>query len=455
MQTGRARSQHDSRRYDGIVFDVGGTLIGFPNQAPFQSFLAQAGLPAADRDARAFHRRFLTVVGAERDKAQGLGAEEADLNAWWHTVFDRTWPDRPDLAEEMYRWLRADRFDRLFDDVVPALEALREMEMPIGVLSNFGSNLEDLLQQLGLGDCFAFVIVSSLVGLAKPDPRIFDLAAAKMGRPPHRLLYVGDHMGDDIEGARSAGLDAVLIDRFGRQPATLCPRISSLRELAAYVQQPTNPAPAIIFDMDGVVLDSPPLHLLTWQRTLEPLGISLTAGDLYPLEGMPTERTAQKLTENLLGRACSFEEAQRLANEKRALFRHMFKPRCVPGIAALLHDLRGRGYHLGLVTGSARSVVDESLVPTGMAGLFEAIVAGDQVSQGKPHPEPYQTAAHLLGYPPAECLAVENAPLGVQSAQAAGMRCVALETTLPAAQLAAADRVFPDARALRDWLLAR
>ena len=191
MQTGRARSQHDSRRYDGIVFDVGGTLIGFPNQAPFQSFLAQAGLPAADRDARAFHRRFLTVVGAERDKAQGLGAEEADLNAWWHTVFDRTWPDRPDLAEEMYRWLRADRFDRLFDDVVPTLEALGEIEMPMGVLSNFGSNLEDLLQRLGLGDCFAFVIVSSLVGLAKPDPRIFDLAAAKMGRPPPPAALCG------------------------------------------------------------------------------------------------------------------------------------------------------------------------------------------------------------------------------------------------------------------------
>lgn len=455
MQTRHDESQRDGRRYGGLVFDVGGTLIGFPDQAPFQSFLAQAGLPATGHDARAFHRRFLTVIGAERDNAQGLGVDEAGLDAWWQAVFARTWSDRPDLAEEMHHWLRAGRLDRLFDDAMPALETLHEMGMPMGVLSNFASNLEDLLCRLKVRDCFDFVIVSSMVGLAKPDPRIFDLAAAAMGQAHHRLLYIGDHVADDIEGAQSAGLDAVLIDRFDRQPETLCPRISSLRDLVDYIQQPTSPAPAIIFDMDGVVLDSPPLHLLTWQRTLEPLGISLTAGDLYPLEGMPTERTAQELTERLLGQACSYNDAQRLANEKRALFRQMFKPVCVPGIVPLLHDLRGRGYQLGLVTGSARSVVDESLVPTGVADLFKVIVAGDQVSQGKPHPEPYQIAAHHLGYPPMECLAVENAPLGVQSAQAAGMRCVALETTLPAEQLAAADQVFPDAKTLHAWLLAR
>jgi len=246
----------------------------------------------------------------------------------------------------------------------------------------------------------------------------------------------------------------VLIDRANRQPQAFCSRIGSLMELEGYVRMPTEPARAIVLDMDGVVLDSMPTHLLTWQRTLAPLGVDLTADDLYPLEGVPTESTAKLLTERLLGQACSDEEAQRLADAKRALFAQIFAPTFVPGILPLLYDLRGRGYRLGLVTGSARSVVDGSLAPTGVTGLFDAIVTGDQVSRGKPAPEPYRLAAARLGLSPSECLAVENAPLGIQSAKAAEMACVALETTLPAEQLPAADRVFPDAVTLRAWLLS-
>jgi beta-phosphoglucomutase len=351
----------------------------------------------------------------------------------------------------MDRWYLAGDFNRLFADALPALEALREMGLPMAVLSNWGTHLHDNLKRFDLLRFFEFEIVSAKVHLAKPDPRIFDLAVSKTNAPRQRLLYVGDHIGDDIEGATGAGLDAVLIDRLDRRAEELCPRIGSLLDLVNYVQSPT--PPAIIFDMDGVVLDSLPTHLTTWQQTLAPLGIEMTADDLYPLEGIPTERTAQRLTELFLGQPCSDEQARRLAGTKRAIFREIFEPTLVPGIAPLLHDLHGRGYRLGLVTGSARSVVDESLTPTGLADLFEVIVTGDQVSRGKPAPEPYLTAADRLGLPPAECLVVENAPLGIRSAQAAGMRCVALETTLPADRLPPTDRVFSNARDLRTWLL--
>ncbi len=447
----------DESRYDAVVFDVGGTLLGFHEWSPFQEFLAHAGLPASDEDAHAFHRRLLSVIVAERDNAQGLGANEEELHGWWQTNFAKTWPQRPDLAEEMFRWLFAGRFDRLFADVRPALEALRNQGMPMGVLSNFGTHLDEVLQRFDLHRYFDFVVISAQVGLAKPDPRIFELVVEKAGHPAPRLLYVGDHIGDDIEGARGAGLDAVLIDRGDRQARALCPRIHSLLDLLDYVRPPTRPAPAIIFDMDGVVLDSMPTHVQTWQQALAPLGIELAADDLYPLEGVPTELTAQKLTEKFLGRPCSAEEAQRLAGAKRAYFRQIFEPKLVPGIGPLLHDLHGRGYRLGLVTGSARSVVDESLAPTGVAALFDAVVTGDQVARGKPDPEPYRIAAERLGLPPAECLAVENAPLGIRSAKGAGMGCVALETTLSAEQLTAAgaDRVFEQARSLRAWILAR
>jgi putative hydrolase of the HAD superfamily len=136
----------------------------------------------------------------------------------------------------MLLWLRTGRFDQLFDDSLPALEALREMGVRLGVLSNFTPDLEDLLSRLGVHGYFDFIIVSSHVGLAKPDPRIFELAVVKAGRPKDRLLYVGDHIGDDIEGARAAGLDAVLIDRKNRQPDAPCPRIQSLLELTDFVR---------------------------------------------------------------------------------------------------------------------------------------------------------------------------------------------------------------------------
>jgi beta-phosphoglucomutase len=124
-------------------------------------------------------------------------------------------------------------------------------------------------------------------------------------------------------------------------------------------------------------------------------------------------------------------------------------------MAPLLHDLHGRGYRLALVTGSARSVVEESLVPTGVADLFEVVVTGDEVERGKPDPEPYSTAARRLGVAPAHCLAVETAPLGVRSARTAGMVCVALETTLPAERLtiAGAARAFGNAGELRRWAI--
>ena len=90
-------------RYDRVIFDVGGTLTGFHQSAPFQEFLAHAGLPALDEDAHRFHRELIANILAERDHAQGKGADAAELENWWHTVFAKPWPDRDDLVEEMLR----------------------------------------------------------------------------------------------------------------------------------------------------------------------------------------------------------------------------------------------------------------------------------------------------------------------------------------------------------------
>jgi beta-phosphoglucomutase len=446
-------TSRDEFRYDTLIFDVGGTLIGFHEAEPFRVFLQHAGLPATEEDARAFHRRLMAILLAERHKVQGQGAQGQELRAWWQANFHLAWPGRPDLAEEMLDWLFAGRFDRLFADVLPTLEMLRAAGISMGVLSNFGPHLEDVLQGLDVRAYFDFVIISAVVGIAKPDRRVFDLAVEASGAPRERLLYVGDHVGDDIEGAWGAGLDAVLIDRLGHFAEAPCPRIGNLLELGRYIRFPSQPARAILFDLDGVVLDSSPAHLASWQQALAPLGIALTGQDLYPLEGMPTQPTAKEFVARFQGRTISDEEARRLAETKQRLFVGLFETAFVPGIVPLLHDLRGRGYRLGLVTGSSRRMVDRALASPALQGLFHVIVTGDEVGSGKPDPEPYRTAAERLGLPPAECLVVENSPLGTQSAKAAGMACVALETTLPAERLPEADRAFDSVRSLGAWLL--
>ena len=441
-------------RYDAVLFDVGGTLIGFVDSEPFRQFLLDAGLPASDEEGRCLYERFLSVIRAERDRAQGVGASEAALESFWRSVFALVWPGQLDVADEMYCRFRGNRFDRLLPDVRPTLDALRAAGLRLGVVSNFTGGLEALLTQLGVRDHFEFVITSAHVWLAKPDPRIFDLAVTRLGLPRRRLLYVGDHFGDDIQGARAAGLDAVLIDHGFRHKDLPCPRISRLVDLERYVRWPAGPAAAILFDFDGVVLDSIAAHLRAWQETLAPLGIQMTIDHLAPIEGMPTEPMAQLLLEQLLGRAGAPGEIERLATTKRALYRRYLKPRPIPGIVQLLHDLQGRGYRLGLVTGGVRSIVDSVLVLFGVADLFEVIVTSEDTARGKPDPEPYRTAAVRLGLPASDCLVVENAPLGLRSARGAGMACVALETTLPAARLAAADRIFANVAALQSWLLS-
>jgi len=102
--------------------------------------------------------------------------------------------------------------------------------------------------------------------------------------------------------------------------------------------------------------------------------------------------------------------------------------------------LQNKGYLLGLVTGTPKAEI-EKILPDRIRGLFDCIIAGDQVKNGKPDPEPYLAAARGLNVAAECCLVVENAPLGIQSAQKAGMFCVALTTSLPKEYLKNADAI--------------
>jgi putative hydrolase of the HAD superfamily len=135
-------------------------------------------------------------------------------------------------ADALYeRFIVREGFMPVFGDVEDALVRLRSRGLRLGVLSNFPPNLEDTLRQHGIHGYFDFFVVSSLVGLEKPDPAIFELAIERAGSPRETILYVGDSPDDDIDGAAAVGLPAILIDRHDRHPQAACTRIKTLSEL--------------------------------------------------------------------------------------------------------------------------------------------------------------------------------------------------------------------------------
>jgi putative hydrolase of the HAD superfamily len=122
---------------------------------------------------------------------------------------------------------------RLYPDVLPALEALRERGVALGIISNWEGWLESLLLHLQIRDFFATTTISGHHGVEKPDPRIFELALRGLGVAPAEAAHVGDSVPHDVEGARRAGLLPVLIDRHGAHGRREYLRIADLRELPA------------------------------------------------------------------------------------------------------------------------------------------------------------------------------------------------------------------------------
>jgi beta-phosphoglucomutase len=209
---------------------------------------------------------------------------------------------------------------------------------------------------------------------------------------------------------------------------------------------------AILFDMDGVLVDSMAYHLESWQEILGRFGIALADEFVYRYEGaMGLEVIAgvferQGLTFEA-DQLSAIYEGQNALFQERYLNRVSLYPRALP----LLSDCRERGIRLGLVTSSRLNLVERIWSAEQLLG-FATVVTADQVTRFKPHPDPYLKALDNLGLAGNRCLVVENAPAGIQAAKAAGLDCYAIASTLNPEYLREADRVFPDLEALGDYL---
>jgi beta-phosphoglucomutase len=202
---------------------------------------------------------------------------------------------------------------------------------------------------------------------------------------------------------------------------------------------------AALFDMDGVIADTMPLHFESWRRAFEELGISIDQRDVYMREGMTSTAMARDIAGSR-GVALSDDVMKKLVDDKTRMFNVMVGEcaRAYDGVEETLKMLRNNGLKLALVTGSRRESARGVLRKIGLENAFEVLIAAEDVAEGKPGPEPYARAMTILNLPALDCLVVENAPLGVMSAKAAKAGYViALATTLDASCLAQADEVVP------------
>ena len=210
---------------------------------------------------------------------------------------------------------------------------------------------------------------------------------------------------------------------------------------------------AVLFDMDGVILDSMQHHAQAWQEVLAGVGFQVPLDFILENEGaLGVEVLARFLAEHGAGQGLGPEhlgQAQagmpRLLDQQAELYlsRHAGQVRPYPGARRLLAALGQAGVPTALVTSSRRALVQRCLGPELLAG-FAAVVSAEDVTRHKPHPDPYLAAAQALGQEPTACLVVENAPAGIAAARSAGATCYALCTTLPAERLQGAQAVFPN-----------
>jgi beta-phosphoglucomutase len=196
----------------------------------------------------------------------------------------------------------------------------------------------------------------------------------------------------------------------------------------------------ILFDLDGVIVDTLHYHFLAWEHMFERYGGSVSEKTVLLHEGRNSREILPILMQET-GVKIPEEEQARFIEEKRAYYRSIVQVTQYPGAFEAIDELKSRGFKVALVTACALKNMQHSLNGKQQAH-FDFIITGDEVPRAKPFPDPYLTAARQLKLEPRQCAVVENAPLGIEAAKNAGMYCIAIETTLGKEYLHSADCIL-------------
>lgn len=200
---------------------------------------------------------------------------------------------------------------------------------------------------------------------------------------------------------------------------------------------------AVIFDLDGTLIDNNAYHLQTWVQYLKNRNREMSEEEY---KANVNGRTNKDVIEYIYGRKMDDAEAMVYALEKEALYREIYQPHIEPvaGLLPLLQHIKDLGLPMAIVTSGIQVNIDFMFANIPMRPYFDVIVNSSHISQGKPHPEIYLKTAQLLQVAPENCLVFEDAVVGINSAKAAGMKVIGVLTTHSAAELSGADALITD-----------
>jgi beta-phosphoglucomutase family hydrolase len=196
-----------------------------------------------------------------------------------------------------------------------------------------------------------------------------------------------------------------------------------------------------IFDMDGTIVDNMAFHTQSWITFFERRGQLIDADEFFRTTA---GRQGKEIIRSALGEHLGDDEVTLLNHEKEALYRELYAPHLasVGGFDALVERAQAEGIALAVATAAPPANIAFTLDGLDLRRHFGVVVGAADVARGKPHPDVFLEAATRCGVPPAHCIVFEDAPLGVEAARRAGMRCIVLTTTLPASNFAEFDNVI-------------
>lgn len=202
-------------------------------------------------------------------------------------------------------------------------------------------------------------------------------------------------------------------------------------------------AEAVIFDFDGVIVDTEPLHYAAFQRTLEPLGLHFSWQEYVETYIGFDDRDAFRHAFSSKGKILGQDELHSLIEQKAAFFQEVIRSdvSAYPGVLDLIIHLHAHKTPLAICSGALRADIDPILAMLGISDYFDVIVTADDVAASKPDPECYQLAfqrlqsAHQSGFSKNATVAIEDTPAGISAAKAAGLMVYAVTNSYPAARL--------------------
>jgi beta-phosphoglucomutase len=211
---------------------------------------------------------------------------------------------------------------------------------------------------------------------------------------------------------------------------------------------------AVLFDFDGVLVNSEPLHYRALRECLRPEGIDINEDEYARSYLAYDDAEAIRVALEKHGHPFDGTRVRRVAERKAALFDELLgSVPFFPGAAELVQEL-AREVPLAIASGALHREIERILTAGGLRQAFTAIVAADDVTRGKPHPEPYLTAMSAVapqapGLAAGECLVVEDSMPGIAAGRAAGMKVLAVASSYSPERLTAAHRVVPSLQGLR------